>query len=209
VNILSHILVGFGLSYIGSLPFGIINMTVAHTAINKNLRAAVWVSLGAILVEFFQVILALKFTWLFNENNGLNTALKTVAIIVFLLGGAYYMFFAKSRSALSDKEDNHRSSNEFFKGIILSLLNVMAIPFWIFYGAFLTSNGLLIRDNLYVLVFAGGSMIGTFSLFMSYALLGHKILRKHDVVTKWVNRVIGAVLLVLGFYQIAGMAGWI
>jgi threonine/homoserine/homoserine lactone efflux protein len=50
---------GLGLSFIGSLPFGIINTTVAETTVRKGLRPGVAMSVGASLVEFFQAVLSL------------------------------------------------------------------------------------------------------------------------------------------------------
>lgn len=208
-NMLTHLLLGYGLSFIGSLPFGIINMLVAHTAIRKKLAAALWVAAGAVTVEFFQVIIALKFTWLFDENGEYEMPLKIVALAVFITAGIYFLFFAKSQQVESAGEAYGKRRHEFAKGVMTSLLNVMAIPFWIFYGTFLSANGLLEQDNLYVLIFALGTVLGTFSLLACYALLGSRILKKHEKVTWWVNRTIGMVLLSLGLYQLAGLSGWI
>ena len=47
---------GLGLSFIGSLPFGIINMTVAETTVRKGFRAGFWTSVGAANIEYLQVL---------------------------------------------------------------------------------------------------------------------------------------------------------
>ncbi len=198
----THFLIAFGLSYIGSLPFGMINMMVAHTAIRKGLRFAVWAAVGASLVELLQVFVALKFTWLFTENTEVEHTFQVIASVVFFAAGVYFFFFAKTKAAVAEPELNGRRRNEFFKGMLISSLNVMVIPYWIFYGTLLTANDLLVKDNLHVLVFSIGTMFGTFSLLVCYALLGTKILRKSEQVTKWVNKFIGVLLLGFGVYQI-------
>lgn len=68
MTLLSHFFIALGLSFIGSLPFGMINMTVAHTAIRKGMQAAIFTALGAALVELIQVFIALKFTWLLTKT---------------------------------------------------------------------------------------------------------------------------------------------
>jgi threonine/homoserine/homoserine lactone efflux protein len=202
-----HLIIGAGLSFIGSLPFGIINMTVAHTAIYKRLSAALLVALGAIVVEFFQVIIALKFTYLFDESGTVSQVLKILAIIVFLVAGVYYLFFARTKSPEKKEENPGNLRNEFLKGMVISSLNVMAIPFWIFYGAYLTANECLVHENKYILIFAVGTMAGTFILLFCYALLGKRIMRKSELVTLWVNRSVGTILVILGIYQLTGMVG--
>ncbi len=198
----THFLIAFGLSYIGSLPFGMINMMVAHTAIRKGLKFAIWAAVGASLVELLQVFVALKFTWLFTENAEVEYTFKVIASVVFFAAGVYFFFFAKTKAAVAEPELNGRRRNEFFKGMLISSLNVMVIPYWIFYGTLLTANDLLVKDNLHVLIFSIGTMFGTFSLLVCYALLGTKILRKSEQVTKWVNKFIGVLLLGFGIYQV-------
>lgn len=198
---LSHFLIALGLSFIGSLPFGMINMTVAHTAIRKGLHFALFTAAGAALVELVQVFVALKFTWLFNENAGVERIFQIIATVVFFIGGIYFFFFAKSKPTVSDTESQSRRS-DFFKGMFISSLNLMVIPYWIFYATLLTTNDLLVKDNLHVVVFSSGTMCGTFSLLVCYALLGAKILSKSEQVTRWVNKFIGLLLFGFGVFQI-------
>jgi threonine/homoserine/homoserine lactone efflux protein len=202
MTILSHLLIGYGLSFIGSLPFGIINMTVAHTAIRKGITAALWMAFGAAFIEFFQVFVSLKFTWLFVEGGEVGNILKIVAVAVFLSAGIYFFFFAKTKPPANENEVAGRRRSAFAKGMLVSTLNVMAIPFWIFYGAILTSYDLLKMDNTYVLVFAAGTVMGTFSLLSVYAFLGAGILQKSEQITRWVNKFIGLVLTGFGVYQL-------
>jgi threonine/homoserine/homoserine lactone efflux protein len=209
MSYVTHLLLGYGLSFIGSLPFGIINMTTAHTAIRKGLTAALWFAFGASLVEFLQVLIALKFTWIITENPTTERALQTISILVFFGAGAYFLFFAKSKPPSTKPETPGKRRHELLKGMLVSTLNVMAIPYWIFYGTLLSAQGWLEKDNDLVLVFAAGTVLGTFSLLALYALLGDKILRKSEQVTRWVNKFIGLVLFGFGVYQLWSLwEGW-
>lgn len=199
---LTHFFIACGLSFIGSLPFGMINMMVAHVAIQKGLKHAVWAAAGAALVELFQVFVALKFTWLFQENARLEQIFQIAAAVVFFAAGIYFFFFAKSKAAVVENAEAGRRRNEFFKGMFVSSLNLMVIPYWIFYGTLLSTNDLLVKDNPHVIIFSIGTMFGTFSLLLCYGLLGARILSKSEQVTRWVNKFIGLVLLGFGFYQV-------
>lgn len=198
-----------GLSFIGSLPFGMINMTVAHTAIRKGMPHALATAIGAALVELVQVFVALKFTWLFHENAMVERIFQMVAMVAFLAGGIYFLFFAKSKPSVSELETPGKRRGDFFKGMFVSSLNLMVIPYWIFYATLLSANNLLVKDNPHVLVFSIGTFFGTFSLLACYALLGAKILSRSEQITKWVNKFIGALLVGFGLFQIGKLAGWI
>lgn len=203
MSYLTHFLIAYALSFIGSLPFGMINMAVAHTAIRRGLPPAIWMGFGAALVELVQVFVALKFTWLFDENPTVEQAFQVVAAIVFVAGGIYFFFFAKTKPALPEEgKVIGVKRGAFVKGIFISSVNLMVIPYWIFYGTLLSANDLLVKDNTHVGIFSVGTMFGTFSLMVCYALLGTKILSKSEVVTRWVNKLIGVVLLGFGVYQI-------
>ena len=154
---IAHFFIAFGLSFVGSLPFGMINMMVAHTAIEKGLRYALWAAAGAALVEFFQVFIAIKFTWLFTENPATDFWFKLVATVVFFAAGTYFFFFAKMRRKVPEEQQVNSRRSEFFKGALVSSLNLMVIPFWIFYGTLLAANGLLVKDDQHVLAFSCGT----------------------------------------------------
>lgn len=201
-------LIAFGLSFIGSLPFGMINMAVAHTAIHKGVRAGIIMGLGAALIEFFQVWVALKFTWLFAEGGTMGNVLKILAAIIFFAAGIYFIFFAKTKTAELNTVIRVKKRRVFFKGMGISLLNVMVIPYWIFYGTLLTENNLLERENTDVLLFAAGATGGAFVLLISYAFLGAHILKKSETVTRWVNVFIGVVLIGMGIWQVGELVNW-
>ncbi|MEY3051583.1 MAG: hypothetical protein RLY31_1368 [Bacteroidota bacterium] len=179
-----------------------INMMVAQTAIRKGLRYAVWAAFGAASVEFFQVFIAIKFTWLFTDHPGVERIFQWIAATAFLLAGGYFLFFARPPGGLPEGEPPGRRRNEFFKGVLVSSLNLMVIPFWIFYGTLLAANGWLVRENSYVLSFSTGTLAGTFTLLVGYALLGEKILGRSAVITKWVNKFIGTALLLFAIFQL-------
>ena len=191
------------LSFIGSLPFGMINMAVAHTAIQKGVRAGIWMSLGAALVELFQVYIALKFTWLFEEGGALDNAIQIIAIIVFFAAGIYFLFFAKNKKKIMEnKKHEIKKRNEFAKGMAISSLNLMVIPYWIFYGTLLMENGWLEKEDKTVMVFSFGAMAGAFLLLVVYAYLGDGVLSRSEQITKWVNKFIGVILIGFGVYQV-------
>lgn len=179
-----------------------INMAVAHTAIQKGFKAGVWMGMGAALVELIQVFVALKFTSIFQEGGAFETVFQISATIIFFVAAIYFFFFAKTATVEAAKEKLEKKRNAFFKGMFISSFNLMVIPYWIFYGTLLTTNGLLEKENKHIIVFSLGAMLGAFLLLTVYAYLGDKVLRKSEKTTKWVNKFIGLILFGFGLYQL-------
>ncbi len=195
------IILGFLLSFIGSLPLGIINMTVADTAIHRGMKAGIWVAIGASLVEFIQSFVAIKFTWLFSENSEVDFWFGIIAFIVFWALAIYYFFFAKASNPASDIMKDEKKHSDFFKGMLVSAMNVLVIPYWVFYGSYLNSQGWLSLENEIIAVFAIGVMLGTFVLLLLYAKLGQVITSRAAQVTRYVNKFIGGIFLLFALYQ--------
>ena len=205
---LTHFFIALGVSFVGSLPFGMINMTVAHTAIRKGFSHGIATAVGAALIELVQVFIALKFTWLFHENPNVERVFQIIATVVFFAGGVYFMFFAKSKPSIAEGETKYSKRGDFMRGVGISSLNLMVIPYWIFYATLLTTNGIMVKDNTHVVVFSVGVMSGTFALLVCYALLGAKILSKSEQITRWVNKFIGLLLIGFGVFQVYKMVGF-
>jgi threonine/homoserine/homoserine lactone efflux protein len=95
---------------------------------------------------------------------------------------------------------NRFNESGFRRGLILSLLNPMAIPFWIGITAYLKAQGWIdlssqLKLHLYVL----GTSIGAMILLTLFTYLAHR-LSSYVTGSKLVKLVPGITLLALGLY---------
>ncbi len=197
---IAHFFIAFGLSFIGSLPPGIINMTVAMTAIRKNISAAFLVSIGAALVEFIQVFVALKFSYLLSTYGDFQSIFSIIALLIFVGLSVYYLFFAPTQPP--KLKEKGAALGDFFKGMAVSSANVMVFPYWIFYGTWLGSNGWLIHDNFHISIFSAGVAVGAFSVFLLFLKLASIIVKKVDNLVKIANRTVGFIFIILAILQL-------
>ncbi|RMF32384.1 MAG: hypothetical protein D6765_00425 [Bacteroidetes bacterium] len=195
-----HFSLGFVLSFIGSLPLGIINTTVAETTIRRGLRTGLWVAVGASLVEWVQAFVSIKFTQILTDNPLFERSFDVVALLVFLGLALYYFFLARPPAHPNHPRQGGRSS-AFWKGVFVSSMNVLVIPYWIFYSGFLHQHELLQYENSFLGTFCLGVMLGTFALLALYAGLGMFILRKGERWTLLVNPFLGVLFLGLAVFQ--------
>ena len=192
---------GFLLSFIGTIPPGMINLSIAQTSIYKGFKMAQAAALGAALVELFQALVALKLAWIFTAKDSI---IPWVAVVVFLCLSIYFAFFAPKSTEI--KEKNYKSEG-FFKGALISFLNVMTYPYWIFWGTYLKRFEWFSSDWISTLAFISGASLATFILLNVYALLGQNIVKRVASIAQITNKVLAVVFFLLAILQLIQVLG--
>ncbi len=164
------------------------------------MRAALFVALGATSVELIQAFISIKFAHLFTSIPGLEQSFGIAAIPILLGLGIYYTFFPPEPKINLGKPK--KVGRDFLKGMLVSSLNVMAYPYWIFYGILMVSNEVLIPTNGWILIFCIGGFIGAFWAMSIYAKLASYATRQFDQFSRKINLFIGLIFLGLGVFQI-------
>jgi len=193
------VLIALILSFVGSIPLGVITMSVADAAMHRGMKSALLVGLGAVLVEFVQSFVAVKFAHLLVDNMELTRQFQVIAMMVFFSLSIYYLFIAKVSA--TNPQAAKKDRPDFAIGAGISLLNVMVFPYWIFYGTYLSTEGWLEIDNLQVGLFSLGVSIGSFMAFVLYAKLALYIVERSNSIVNYTNKFIGLVLLGFGVWQ--------
>ncbi len=193
----NHFWVGFTISFIGSLPLGVLNLTIIDISLKRSLWQAFYFALAACLVEYGQAFIAIKFSSVLATYPDLTYYINLFVIPVFLGLGLYY-FFKQDEPTEQQKEP----SSDFSRGLLLSLINPLAIPFWVAWGTIGHAKGWLVLENLPITIFVLGISLGTLATLMLFALASKLVIKKVATINKWINEIIGVVLIVLGLYQI-------
>ena len=170
-------------SFVGVLPPGIVNMTVANYSVKKSLKKARKFINGAILIVFIQSILGFYFATFLESHPQVMQNLKLVGSLVFILLTLF--FLGKGiQNAIHAKDAIKKKTAKsklkpFFHGIFISGLNIFPIPYYAFVSLYLSAFLEDFFTNLVGLAFVFGTTLGTFIVFMGYAFLFRKI--KHKV----------------------------
>ncbi|MFN0175297.1 MAG: LysE family translocator [Saprospiraceae bacterium] len=195
---------GFVLSLIGSLPPGLISLTVSQTSISRGLTAAMVVASGAAFAEFFQAWAAVLFTDWFLGHPAAERGFQWAAVPVFGLVGLHLVFFAKPPKS-SDQNIPTLLPLQFAKGLIISVFNLLAMPYWFVYCGWLRVEGWWAEGHFPTILFAVGVSIGTVFALSIYAWLGQLVLKRSAAVAKQANRVVGLIFLGLGIKVLWGL----
>jgi threonine/homoserine/homoserine lactone efflux protein len=192
-------LAGIFLSLLGSLPPGLISLSVAQTAIHRGFQAAMALALGAAFIEFFQALFAVGMTDWFLANPEAERVFQWAALPVFLGLGVYLLFFApqpRPDRAVVVKGDLQA---QFGKGALISVFNLLAIPYWFAYCGWLKTSGWCHEQGLvFYLVFSLGVSAGTLLALYGYARLGVLAVERAHSIARHANRIAGGILLFIG-----------
>ncbi len=199
MNLAIYFFVALILSFLGSLPIGLITLTITQKTIEKGKQSGLLIALGATVMEFGYTYLALNSLDLLKQNIEIGNYIKIFAIVMFTLLGVYY-FFKKSIPKLKQTSDYHYF--DFLRGVIVGLMNMLIFPFWIFIGIWLKSNGMFFEDQSYILTFSFGATIGAFLAFLTYIWLSGMIEKKIETINQYTNKVVGVLFFGLGIFQL-------
>ena len=130
-----------------------------------------------------------------------NPWVKIGAIVLFMTLGLFF-FLKKNKEQQSA---NLSRRGDFLKGLLISFLNPQAIPFWIFVLTYLDSSQIIHIDHTISLrlmvAFLLGVSAGKFLALLLYGGLSKVIARRSQYFAKWMNKIIGLILIGIGLFQ--------
>jgi len=198
MDIVYYLVASVVISFLGTLPIGLITLTIAQRTITQGKNAGMKVALGATIMEFVYTFIAVKALDFFNENVQLNQSIKIASAILFLMVGLY-LLFKKPKKEIEIK--GKESYKNFIAGLIVGTMNFLIVPFWIFFGLLLESYGMAFEDYSKLVVFSIGSALGALLGFILYIWFSALIKEKLTAVTKYTNKIFGILFLILSLVQ--------
>ena len=189
-----HIALGFVMAFLSLTPPGMLNMTAVRTTIEKNRNEGIWFALGAALVVIPQAFIALVFARFFGENPYIVERLKLGGIFVLFLLSV--VFFIQARKKFKG-EGAKRKGKSFWIGMLMSLMNMLAIPFYLVLSSVLENRGLLNTEQPFINLFVSGVFLGAFTLFFVYVQFARVIQKRAQFIARNINYILSALFLVL------------
>ena len=193
-------IIAFVFSFLGSIPPGAINISILQLGLENRTRAALRFALAAALIEFPYVLIAIQFEdWLTSTPLIMNNIRLISATVMFILGVVNLrIYYRPTKNQVLSK----LQSSGFRKGLIISTLNPLAIPFWIGITAYLKiQQWIELLTWTHKLVYAAGVSIGTFTLLALFAYMGKRI--KFKISSKGLTQLVPAIIFILlGLYAL-------
>ena len=192
-------LIGLVFSFLGSIPPGTLNVCVLQLGIEKKIAAALRFALAVSIVEYPYTWIAVQFEYWITSSPVVTENFQLITAVVMTALGLFMLWSARTPSNFSVRFNE----SGFRRGMILSILNPMAIPFWVGITAYLKAQGWIDLSSTgllhsYVLGTAVGAMILlTLFTFMAVRLAPYI---QHN---RFIKIIPGLMLLSLGVYAFA------
>jgi len=187
------LVLGFFIAFLAVIPPGLINMTAAKISLQEGKNIAISFVLGATVMIFFQTFIAVLFARFISNHQEIVSTLQEIGIFVFSLLSIYFFWIAKKPKKIKTDSRVKGKSSRFFLGMLLSILNLLPIPFYVFASMTLAASGYFSFDKIPVAEFVIGVMIGSFTVFYIYIVAFKKIENKTEFLMRNINTIIGSV----------------
>ncbi|MBG6131896.1 threonine/homoserine/homoserine lactone efflux protein [Aquimarina sp. EL_43] len=189
-------LVTFFASLVGVIPPGLVNMTVARTCLERGKNNGILVAIGASIVVIFQALIAILLAkYIFFNPYVRNILLRTGAVIFFFM--AIYFFAKAKQKSTKIKVYRNNDTRSFFKGVMMSAINVLPIPYFCAIAAGMSVSGKIEYDTLRITAFIIAAGAGTFVTLYFYVFSFLKIEKKTASIAKYSNYFMGILMLIL------------
>ncbi|WP_025743889.1 LysE family translocator [Aquimarina pacifica] len=191
-------LVTFFASLIGVIPPGLVNMTVAKTCLERGKKNGILVAIGASVVVILQAMIAILLAkYIFFNPFVKNILLRTGAVIFMFMAIYFFVKAKQGKKAIKTYKNKHAKKRSFFKGMMMSALNVLPVPYFCAVAAAMSVSGKIEYDAYRIIVFSLAAGTGTFVTLYFYVFSFLKIEKKTASITKYSNYFMGVLMLIL------------
>lgn len=192
---------GMLVSFLGSLPLGTLNIAAMQIAITDGVAAAMFFSMGSLLVEVIYVRLSLVAMDWVRRQEKLLKALEWVTLVI-VLALAASSFYAAMNPSVNENVILSSTLPRWLLGIVMSAVNPVQIPFWFGWSTILFTKNILQprRDhyNVYILGIGLGTFAGNCIFIFGGLMIANRINNNQHVL----NWVIGGIFALTAVIQI-------
>ncbi len=181
----------------GVIPPGLINMSVAKTCVQHGKKNGLFVAIGASLVVAFQALVAILLARYIFGNPFVRNMLLRTGLVIFLIMAVFFFVKAKRSRVKKVKISKHAGIRSLGKGMMVSVLNVLPIPYFCALGAALNVSGKVEYDVMAISLFIAAAVLGTFTALYLYVIFFVRIENKSASFAKYSNYFMAALMLVL------------
>jgi threonine/homoserine/homoserine lactone efflux protein len=201
-NIIKVFFWGMGISFLGSLPLGTLNVAAMQIGIQESIMEAIWFSLGSLLVEMMYVRLSLVGIDWVRKQGKLMKMMEwiTLAIIVALAVGSFLAAAKGDGSAKNVMLNNHM--HRFLLGMLMCAISPVQIPFWFGWSTVLLTKNILQpkrgQYNSYIVGIGLGTLMGNCVFIFGGKWMVQRIANSQQ----YLNWVIGGIFALTAVIQL-------
>jgi threonine/homoserine/homoserine lactone efflux protein len=192
-------LAGTIFSFIGSIPPGTLNVTVLQLGLDKKKDVALRFAVAVAIIEYPYAWIAVAFEGWLTSSPLIIENFQLITAIVMTTLGVFTLWASRKPSTFSVKFNE----SGFRRGIILSLLNPMAIPYWMGATAYFKAQGWInLSTNGLIHSYVFGTSVGAMLLLTLFVFMATR-LAPYVQQNIFIKMLPGIIMLALGLYAFA------
>jgi threonine/homoserine/homoserine lactone efflux protein len=196
---LNVLFLGFIFSFIGSIPPGTLNVSILQMSLEGKTKIATRFALAVAIVEYPYAWIGVQFEYWLTSSPVVVDNFQLMAAIVMTGLGIFNLIPASQPTGFAKKF----IESGFRRGLALSLLNPMAIPYWMGFTAYMKAQGWINLSTIGLLhSYVLGTSLGALALLTLVISFAQRLAPLVSG-SKWIKIIPGLVLLALGLYAFA------
>ncbi|QYA24428.1 LysE family transporter [Gramella sp. MT6] len=189
-------LITYFAAFIGVVPPGLVNMTVAKTCVEKGKKSGLFVAIGAGVVILIQAFIAVLLAKYIFDHPFIRRMILRGGLVVFCILAVYFFIKARHKRGVNHNRQKAQAQS-LFKGMLIAALNVFPIPYFVAIAGAMDLSGGMEYDWSLIVSFAFAASLGSFTSLYLYVVLFDKIEKKAESFAKYSNYFMAGLMLVL------------
>lgn len=197
---IKNIAVGFGISFVGSVPLGYLNVVGYELYASSGYESLLPYLLGVICEEAVVIYLTLAFAERLAKGGKIVKAMEMLSIIFLLVLAAY--FYLRNEGDTARAAPAYLGYSPFVAGVVLNAINFMQLPFWTGWNVYLLGNGYIFIDGKIRYLYLISALAGTFIGMLAFILSLHYLAASVDGLSHYLMvLIIPSIFLGLALFQ--------
>lgn len=189
-------LITYFAAFIGVVPPGLVNMTVAKTCVERGKRNGLYVAIGAAIVVLFQALVAALLAKYIFDHPFVRRMLLRAGLVIFSILFVYFLIKAK-RTKNFNATTKKASLNSLFKGMFVAVINLFPIPYFVAIAGAMDLTDTVTYDWSMIVSFAFAACLGSFTTLYIYVFSFAKIEEKLESFARYSNYFMASLMMVL------------
>ncbi|HEY9009102.1 LysE family translocator [Ohtaekwangia sp.] len=188
----------FFFSFIGSIPPGTINLTIVQMGLENRMSIAWRFAIASALMEYPYAWLAVVFEKWITSAPVILEHLQLLTSVVMIVLGILALWSVNKPSSFTVQ----LNASGFRRGLILGILNPLAVPYWLGITAYMKSQHWVDLSSPWRLQsYLLGVTLGSLAILLTFAYLAKKIADRFQQ-SVLLKKIPGITLLILGIYAL-------
>lgn len=189
-------LITYFAAFIGVVPPGLVNMTVAKTCVERGKRNGFYVAIGAAIVVLIQAFVAALLAKYIFDHPFVRRMLLRAGLVIFSILFVYFLIKAKRKKNF-DNTTKKASLNSLFKGMFVAVINLFPIPYFVAIAGAMDLTDTVTYDWSMIISFAFAACLGSFTTLYIYVLSFARIEERLESFSKYSNYFMASLMMIL------------